>query len=176
MSFCPLKALARICHSVFPRNLMFYPEHGSSKLFRYVCIIRPCIQEGSNFTFSAAQWRYRPKGSWPPIFGFQQLIYQHLVGALGSGIGPSLGVCLHRTTVYLECAFQQPNRMFEWQKTGGQATGITFKLALLYYLYFFQQMHLPQHNTNIVSIIKTFKNSYMFRSQPIIIRESPGPC
>jgi hypothetical protein len=29
---------------------------------------------------------------------FQQLVYQHLVGALGEGIGPSLGVYLRRTT------------------------------------------------------------------------------
>ena len=98
LSFCPLKALAHICHSVFRRNLMFYLEPGSSKLFRCVCIIWPCIQDVSNFTFSAAQWRYRPNGSWPPIFGLQQLIYQHLVGALGGGIGPSLGVYLRRTT------------------------------------------------------------------------------
>ena len=34
----------------------------------------------------------------PPIFGFQKLIFHHLVAALGVGIGPSLGIYLHRTT------------------------------------------------------------------------------
>jgi hypothetical protein len=46
-------------------------------------------------------------------------------------------------------------------------SSVKHKFDSIHYLYMFQQMHLLQHYTNLVSIIKTLKtlkNSYMFRS------------